>query len=243
MVKVQRNHYKYYDLILAFFASLLLISNIGAVKLISFHFGGLGHIITDGGAILFPLTYIFDDVLTEVYGYSFARRAIWMGFFVEILACLTFFLVQHAPPAAEWAGNQAAFETILGFVPRIVLASLIAYLFGEFLNSFVLAKLKIKTKGKQLWLRLIGSTVVGEAFDTTIFCLIAFGGILHGSEMLNYIAVGWIFKVSVEVILLPVTYRVIAFLKKAEEVDSYDVTTDFSPLHLMPEPAENRFKA
>lgn len=240
---VARNHYRYYDLILALFASLLLISNIGAVKLISFHFGGWGHIITDGGAILFPLTYIFDDILTEVYGYSFARRAIWMGFFVEILASITFFLVQHAPPATEWAANQGAFESILGFVPRIVLASLIAYLFGEFLNSFVLAKLKIRTKGKHLWLRLIGSTVVGEALDTTIFCLIAFGGILHGSEMLNYIAVGWIFKVGVEVVLLPVTYRVVAFLKKVEQVDGYDIKTNFSPLRLEVESAENRFKA
>lgn len=242
MVKTQRNNYKYYDLILAFFVGLLLISNISAVKLISFNFGNLGHLITDGGAILFPLTYIFSDILTEVYGYSFARRAIWTGFLLEAIAVITFFLVQNAPPAPEWINNQDAYRAILGFVPRIVGASLVAYIFGEFLNSFVLAKLKIKTRGKLLWLRLIGSTIVGEFFDTLIFCIIAFGGILHGSEMLNYIVVGWVFKVSVEVILLPITYKIIALLKRAERMDSYDIKTHFNPINIKLESPENRYK-
>lgn len=236
-----RQTYKYFDIIMASFVGFLLISNIAAVKLISFSFGSIGHIVTDGGAILFPLTYIFSDVLTEVYGFSYARRAIWMGFVMQFMAVMVFLLVGIAPSALEWAANQSSYQAILGFVPRIVGASLVAYLFGEFMNSIVLAKLKLKTGGKKLGLRLIGSTIIGEAFDTVIFCLIAFGGILHGSEMLNYILVGWIFKVGVEIVLLPVTYRVINFLKTSEQVDSYDTKTSFSPLSLHIKSTENRF--
>lgn len=243
MTKTLPSNFKYYDIVLALFVGLMLISNVSAVKLISFNFGDLGHIITDGGAILFPLTYIINDILTEVYGFTYARRAIWMGFFVQVIAVTTFFLVQRAPAAADWAVNQSSFDAIIGFVPRIVLASLVAYLFGEFFNSIILAKLKVVTRGKNLWFRLIGSTVVGEAFDTIVFCLIAFGGILHGSEMVNYIVVGWVFKVSVEVIFLPISYLVIDFLKRSEKVDSYDTQTDFNPLSLTTKSAENRFEA
>jgi len=214
---------KYFDIILASFVAALLISNIGAVKLISF-----GPIITDGGAILFPLTYIFGDVLTEVYGYAYARRAIWAGFAVMIVASIIFILVDAAPPAAEWH-NQAAFTSVLGFVPRIVFASLVAFLFGQFMNSFVLAKLKVRTKGNKLWLRLIGSTVVGELFDTTIFALIAFSGILGAWSMFKFILIGWIFKTCVEIVMLPVTYRIIDFLKQTERRDKYDKKTNFTP--------------
>lgn len=218
--------YRYYDLILAFFAAVLLISNLSATKLVAF-----GPIISDGGAVLFPLAYIFSDVLTEVYGYAYARRAIWTGFGVMLLAVAAFTIVRYLPGAAEYH-DQAAFEAVLGFFPRIVVASLAAYLVGEFLNSYVLAKLKIKTGGKKMWLRLIGSTIVGEMADTIVFCLIAFGGILTGQDMLIYITVGWLFKTGVEVVLLPVTYRVIDFLKKHEGVDAYDTKTDFSPAHI-----------
>lgn len=217
---------RYYDIILALFAAVLLISNLCATKLISF-----GWIITDGGAILFPLVYIFGDILTEVYGYKYARRAIWTGFSVMLLAIFAFTVVRYLPSAAEYT-DQAAFESVLGFFPRIVIASLCAYLIGEFLNSYILAKLKVKTQGKKLWLRLISSTVVGELFDTIIFCLIAFGGVLSGSDMLTYITVGWLFKTGVEIVLLPVTYRVISWLKKKEHLDSYDKDTNFNPLSL-----------
>lgn len=216
----------YYDIIIAIFAAVLLISNLSATKIIAF-----GPILTDGGAILFPLAYIFGDILTEVYGYRYARRAIWTGFAVMVLAVLAFTIVRFLPAAAEYH-DQAAFEAVLGFFPRIVIASLVAYLFGSFINSYVLAKLKIKTNGKSLWLRLISSTAVGELFDTTIFALIAFGGILVGWDMVIFILVGWLFKTGVEVILLPVTYPVIAWLKKREHVDAYDKKTDFTPLSI-----------
>jgi uncharacterized integral membrane protein (TIGR00697 family) len=218
--------FHYYDLILAFFAAILLISNLAATKLV-----GFGPIITDGGAVLFPLIYIFGDILTEVYGYKYARRAIWTGFGVMLLAVIAFTIVRYLPGAAEY-NDQAAFEAVLGFFPRIVLASLVAYLAGEFLNAYVLAKLKVWTAGKKMWLRLIGSTFVGQLADTVIFAVIAFGGILTGSDMLKFIAVGWLFKTGVEVVMLPLTYPVINFLKRREGVDTYDKKTNFSPAHL-----------
>jgi uncharacterized integral membrane protein (TIGR00697 family) len=218
--------FRYYDVVLAAFVGVLLISNIGAVKLID-----IGGIITDGGAVLFPLAYILGDVLTEVYGYKFARRAIWTGFAMAALMSLVILLVQITPPAEAW-GNQAAFESVLGFVPRIVLASLAGFLVGQFLNAIVLVKLKERTKGKQLWLRLIGSTVVGEFFDTLVFCTVAFAGILSGQEFLVYVAFGMLYKTIVEVIMLPITYRVIAFLKKREHQDSDDTKTDLTPFKI-----------
>ena len=217
---------RYYDIIIAVFAAVLLISNLCATKVIA-----IGPILTDGGAILFPFAYIFGDILTEVYGFRYARRAIWTGFGVMVLAVLCFTIVRYMPPAAEYH-DQAAFEAVLGFFPRIVIASLVAYLFGEFINSVILAKLKIKTKGKALWLRLISSTAVGELFDTTIFAFIAFGGIIMGWDMVIYILVGWLFKTGVEVVLLPVTYPVIAWLKKREGIDAYDKKTNFTPLSI-----------
>ena len=223
---MQKRQFIYYDLVLAAFASMLLISNLSATKLIAF-----GPIITDGGAVLFPLIYILNDVLTEVYGYKHARRAIWTGFAVMLLAVLSFTIVRYMPAAAEYT-DQEAFVKVLGFFPRIVLASLTAYLFGSFMNAFVLAKLKVRMGGKKLWVRLISSTVVGEFFDTVIFALIAFGGIITGWSMVVYILVGWGFKTAVEVVMLPVTYRVIAFLKRKEGVDVYDDKTDFTPLRL-----------
>lgn len=210
-----------FDLVVALFCSLLLISNVSAVKLIAFgpEVDVLGFpllpLITDGGALLFPLTYIFGDVLAEVYGFRSARRAIFIGFGVSVLASLTFLLVGIAPPAADWP-NQAAFDAILGFVPRIVVASLIGYMAGQLLNALVLIKLKERAPDGSLWSRLLGSTLVGEAADTTLFCIVAFGGIVTGGTLVNYILVGYVYKVLVEVLLLPVTYRVIALVKKHE---------------------------
>ncbi len=210
-----------FDLIVALFCSLLLISNVAAVKLIAFGpevelFGfPLLPLITDGGALLFPLTYIFGDVLAEVYGFRGARRAIFIGFGVSVLAALTFLLVGIAPPAADWP-NQEAFDAILGFVPRIVVASLIGYVAGQLLNALVLVKLKERAPDGSLWSRLLGSTLVGEAADTTLFCIVAFGGIVTGGTLVNYILVGYVYKVLVEILLLPVTYRIIALVKKHE---------------------------
>lgn len=203
---------------------MLLISNLAATKLVAF-----GSIITDGGAILFPLIYILNDVLTEVYGYKYARRAIWTGFGVMVIAVAAFTIVRYLPSAPEYTA-QASYEAVLGFFPRIVLASLAAYLIGSFLNSYVLAKLKLRTNGKKLWLRLIGSTAVGELFDTIVFGLVAFAGILGATDMVIFILVGWLFKTSVEVIMLPITYRVVSYLKRAENIDAYDKKTDFNPL-------------
>jgi uncharacterized integral membrane protein (TIGR00697 family) len=218
--------YKYYDIILASFAAALLISNLSATKLIAF-----GPIITDGGALLFPLVYIFGDVLTEVYGYKYARRAIWTGFGVMLIAVLAFTLVKYAP-AADAYTSQEAYNAILGFLPRIVLASLVAYLVGSFINAFILAKLKIRTNGKKLWLRLIGSTFVGQFFDTLVFGLVAFAGILSLKDLIIFLVVGWIFKTVVEILLLPVTYKIVSYLKKVEHVDANDAKTDFTPFKL-----------
>ena len=199
-----------YPVIVGVFVGLLLISNIGAVKLIEF-----GPIITDGGAFLFPLVYIAGDILSEVYGFKAARKAILIGFAMSILAALTFWLVQISPPAEAW-GNQEAFEAVLGFVPRIVLASVAGYLVGQLLNAWVLVKIKERTQEKALWLRLLGSTAVGEFADTIVFCTIAFYGIITGEEFLVYVAFGFAYKTLVEVVLLPVSYAVIGWVKRRE---------------------------
>ena len=209
-----------YPTLVGVFVGLLLISNIGAVKLIAF-----GPIITDGGAFLFPLVYVVGDVLSEVYGFRAARRAILLGFAMSLLAVVTFWLVQISPPAEAW-GNQESFEAILGFLPRIVLASLAGYLVGQLLNSYVLVWIKERTQEKALWLRLLGSTAIGELADTVVFCTIAFFGIITGTEFLVYVAVGFAYKVLVEVILLPVTYLVIDAVKRREP--SY-ATSDVLP--------------
>jgi len=199
-----------YGTVVGLFVGLLLISNVGAVKLIEF-----GPIITDGGAFLFPLVYIVGDVLSEVYGLRAANRAIFLGFLMAFLAALTFWIVQISPPAPGWE-NQAAFESVVGFVPRIVFASLCGFLVGQFLNAYVLIKIKERTSEKHLWARLIGSTIVGEFADTLVFCTIAFYGVITGGEFVNYVIVGYVYKTLLEVVLLPITYRVITFVKKRE---------------------------
>ncbi len=206
-----------YPIISAVFVALLVISNVGATKLIIF-----GPLIVDGGAFLFPLVYITGDVLSEVYGFKAARRTIFLGFAMAILSALTFYAIQLSPSAPGWE-NQAAFESILGFVPRIVLASVCGFLVGQLLNSYVLVKIKQRTQESALWFRLIGSTVVGEFADTLAFCTIAFYGILTGKDFLNYVIVGYVYKTLLEVVLLPITYRVIAWIKANEP--SYEVNT------------------
>jgi uncharacterized integral membrane protein (TIGR00697 family) len=210
----------WYPIIAALFCSILLISNIGATKIIDF-----GPIKTDGGAFLFPLAYILGDVLTEVFGFKAARRIIFTGFAVGILAGLTFWLIQISPAAQGWE-FQDSFENILGFVPQIVAASVIAFLAGQLSNSWTLVWIKKQTHGEKLWARLIGSTVVGEFVDTFVFTLIASLGRLSFEEFLNYLATGYIYKTLFEVVLLPITYRVIAAVKRHES--SLGLDSDFS---------------
>lgn len=216
-------HPRLFDLIVGLFCSLLLISNIGATKLIAFGpdwtVGGFPvlPIVTDGGALLFPLTYIFGDVLAEVYGLSRARRAILLGFAVAFLAAVTFWLVDLAPAAADYP-NSEAFHAVLGFVPRIVAASLVGYLAGQLLNATIVVRLKNRAQPGSLWWRLVSSTLVGELADTALFCTIAFGGIVTLGTLGNYIVVGYVYKVAVEVLLLPLTLRVIAWVKRYELV-------------------------
>ncbi|MBT3816864.1 MAG: queuosine precursor transporter [Candidatus Magasanikbacteria bacterium] len=216
--------YKHLDIITATFAVVLILSNITSAKIAS-----IGWLSFDGGTILFPLAYIFGDILTEVYGYAKARRVIWIGFAMNLLMVLTFWGVGALPEDSLW-GLQSSYDNILGFVPRIVLGSLVAYLVGEFVNSYILAKMKVKTGGKKLWARAIGSTVIGQFLDTTIFLLIAFAGILPWSLIGVIWITNYIFKILVEILLLPVTYKMVAWLKKEEDVDFYDTETNFKPV-------------
>jgi hypothetical protein len=199
-----------YTVLVTVFVALLVISNIAATKLIH-----VGPFITDGGAVLFPLVYVIGDVLSDVYGWRPTRRAIVLGFLMAGLAALTLLAVQLAPPAADWP-NQAAYEEVLGFGPRIVVASLCGFTVGQMLNSYVLVWIKARTLERSLWLRLMGSTVVGEVADTLVFCTIAFYGVIVGWPFVNYVLVGVAYKIAVEALMLPVTYRVIAAVKRRE---------------------------
>jgi uncharacterized integral membrane protein (TIGR00697 family) len=220
-----------YAVVVAVFCGLLLISNIAATKTITVvddlpQFLG-GGIFTDGGAFLFPLTYVLGDVLAEVYGLRHARRAIWVGFGLAALASLTFLVVGAAPPGPGYE-NQDAFVAVLGFVPRIVIASLCGYLAGQLLNAYVLVKIKDLTQERRMWVRLVGSTVVGEFADTVLFCIIAFVGVFPTwGSLISYTVTGYIYKVLIEVIFLPVTYAVIRAIKKREP--SYATRTPGAP--------------
>jgi uncharacterized integral membrane protein (TIGR00697 family) len=215
--------FKYYDIILGLFVAVLLISNVASSKVLD-----LGPFTFDGGTILFPISYIFGDILTEVYGYKRSRRVIWTGFFCAFLMSAVFMIVGKLPPAADW-GNQGAYDKILGLTPRIVLASLIAYFSGEFSNAYTLAKMKIFTKGRWLWSRTIGSTIIGEGIDTVLFVMIAFYGVLPRDLILTIMVSNYIFKVGFETLCTPLTYTVVGFLKSKEGVDTYDRDTNFNP--------------
>jgi len=215
--------FKYLSLITASFVTVLLVSNVASSKILV-----LGPFTFDGGTILFPLSYIFGDILTEVYGFARARRVIWTGFAMMILASLTFIAVGALPSAPDW-GGQAAYETILGLTPRIVAASILAYFCGEFLNSFVLAKLKIATAGRWLWLRTISSTLVGEGVDTVLFVVVAFWGVLPPALLATIIVSNYVFKVGIEALFTPVTYWLAGFLKRKEGIDHFDRDTRFNP--------------
>ncbi len=215
------------------FAVVLVISNIASTKLAVLTLGSWKPVF-DGGTFLFPLTYIFGDVLTEVYGYARSRRVIWFGMAMNLLASLVFALVGLLPTDPS-SPTKGAFETVLGFVPQIVLASLVAFFLGEFLNSYLLARLKVATAGRWLWTRTIGSTLVGEGADTLTFSFIAFGigaNALPSDVLWNVILTNYIYKVGLEIVLTPLTYAVVSFLKRAEGVDFYDRATNFNPFRL-----------
>jgi len=209
-----------YALIATMFTGILLISNVVAVKPIAFGSLAIGDLslplVFDGGVFLFPLAYILGDVLTEVYGLKASRRAILTAFGLAALASLTILAVQVMPPASGWE-NQAAFEAVLGFVPRIVLASLAGFLAGQLLNAWVMDVMHRRNSGRLLRVRLIASTLVGELADTVLFCTIAFAGIITGIDFVMYIFLGYIVKVLAEVVLLPITTRVIRVVRRAED--------------------------
>ena len=205
-----------FDIVAVFFVSFYLLSNIGATKLIGFDVF-THHFVADGGAILFPLTYILGDILSEVYGFSKAKRVILLGFTVQIIASITFYLVALAPSDADYE-NQEAFEAVLGFVPRIVFASIVGYVIGQLLNSYVMVWIKERFGTKHLWVRLITSSIVGEIVDTLIFCFIAWIGAASVGTIFNLAITGFIYKIMVEIVFLPVTYFVIKRVKKREGI-------------------------
>lgn len=211
------------------FVVVLLLSNIVAVKPVRLF--NLFQLDLDAGTLLFPISYIFGDVLVEVYGYARSRRVIWMGFGFNLIAALLFTTIVALPPSPEWQ-MQEAFASILGQTPRIVLGSLIAFWCGEFVNSYVMAKLKILTGGQHLWTRTISSTIVGQAVDTILFQTIAFAGVWDTSLLVRVIIWNYIAKVLYEALATPVTYAIVGFLKRAEQEDYYDYDTNFTPFSL-----------
>lgn len=220
--------FKHLDTITALFVTVLLISNVASTKIVAF-----GPFTFDGGTILFPLSYIFGDILTEVYGYARSRKVIWLGFGAALLMSATLMIVGALPPAPDWP-NQEAFDKILGLTPRIVAASLIAYFAGEFTNSYTLAKIKVWMNGLHLWVRTVSSTLVGQIVDTTLFVLIAFTGVEGFSSSLIWtlIVSNYVFKCGVEILFTPVTYWITGWLKQQEHEDYYDRDTDFNPFRL-----------
>ncbi|MFC1875066.1 queuosine precursor transporter [Chloroflexota bacterium] len=207
--------------IAAIFVTCLITANIIAVKVIS-----LGSVFLPAAIIVFPISYIFGDILTEVYGYRWARRVIWLGFLCNLIFVFFAWVGLKLPPASFWEG-QAAYKSILGYTPRLLVASFSGYLVGEFTNSFILAKMKIRTKGRWLWARTIGSTVVGQGLDTTVFIIIAFIGTTSFAPIM--ILYHWLAKTAIEVLATPLTYATVNFLKKKEGIDIYDYKTSFNP--------------
>ena len=227
MPQPSRPLYKYYDLVMALFVTILLCSNvIGAAKVATvwgFTFGA--------GVLFFPISYIFNDVLTEVYGYARARKVVWAGFGAILFASFMSWVIVTLPPAMGW-NDQQAYEAVFGQTPRIVFASLTAFFVGEFANSYVLAKMKVRTNGRHLWMRTIGSTIVGEAVDSIVFYPVAFLGVWDRSLVLQVMISNYTIKCAWEALITPVTYKVVNFLKRAEQEDYYDHKTNFTPFSI-----------
>ena len=223
----QSNGYSgWFVAIVALFITSLVVANIIAVKIVN-----VAGLLLPAGTIIFPISYICGDVLTEVYGYRRARQVIWLGFACNLLAVAAIWIAQVLPGATFWDA-QGAYVRILGFTPRLLVASFCAYLVGEFANSFVLARLKILTSGRMLWLRTISSTLVGEGLDSLIFISIAFWGIVPTEAITVTILTQWLFKSGYEALVTPITYAVVGFLKRREGVDTYDRDISFNPLRL-----------
>jgi uncharacterized integral membrane protein (TIGR00697 family) len=231
--------FRYYDLLVGGMVAVLLCSNlIGPAKVCTFTLPLIGALSFGAGNLFFPVSYIFGDVLTEVYGYARARRAIWAGFGGLLFASFMTWVILSMPPSPGEPFNtklQPALEVVFGGTWRIVLASMVAYWLGDFANSFVMAKMKIWTRGRMLWTRTIGSTLVGQGIDSVTFYPIAFAGIWEGQTILKVIAFNWTMKVAVEVVFTPLTYAVVGFLKRREGVDVYDSATRFTPFSLRDE--------
>jgi queuosine precursor transporter len=216
----------YFVLVVAVFITCLITANITAVKLVE-----VSGLVVPAAIIIFPVSYVLGDVLTEVYGYRRARLVIWLGFLCNLITVGAIWLGLVLPAASFWDG-QAAYERILGYTPRILAASFLAYLVGEFANAFVLAKMKIATRGRWLWTRTIGSTLVGQGLDSLVFITLAFVGTIPGPRLLSAIITQWLAKSAYEAAVTPLTYAAVNFLKRREGVDEYDYGTDFNPLSL-----------
>jgi uncharacterized integral membrane protein (TIGR00697 family) len=228
-------HFKYYDLIMAAFVCVLLCSNlIGAAKAAQLTLPVIGTVTFGADLFFFPISYIFGDILTEVYGYGRDRRVVWAGFGALLFSAFMAFVVVHLPPAQNdfMAAYQPHIDAVFGNTWRIVVGSMVAFACGSFANSFVLAKMKIATQGKYLWARIVGSTIVGQAFDTGVFFLIAFSGIWPNDQLFAVILTQYLFKTIWEAVMYPATAKVVAFLKRAEGVDFYDRETNFNPFSI-----------
>jgi uncharacterized integral membrane protein (TIGR00697 family) len=234
MVRIsEHRQYRYYDFVMAAYVCILLCSNlIGPVKETSFQVPLLGTVTFLAGVLFFPISYIFGDILTEVYGYARDRRVVWAGFAALAFASFMAAVIVHLPPSAASRATQPAVETIFGNTPRIVAASITAFLCGTFVNSYVLAKMKIWTLGRWLWTRVVGSTLCGELVDSMIFYFLAFYGIKPQNQLVALIFTQYALKSAWEILATPLTYRVVAFLKRAENEDYYDVGTNFTPFSL-----------
>jgi hypothetical protein len=228
--------FRYYDFIVAAMVSVVLCSNlIGPAKVCTLHLPLVGALTFGAGNLFFPVSYLLDDVLTEVYGYSGSRRAIWAGFFATAFASFMAWAIIAMPPSASEPFNvqlQPALVTVFGNTWRIAVASLVAFWIGDFANSWVLAKMKLLTQGRWLWTRTVGSTVVGEGLDSITFYPLAFAGIWTGETMLAVITFNWLLKVAIEVLATPITYAVVGFLKRSEGIDTFDTHTRFNPFAL-----------
>ena len=232
--ELAHRRFRYFDFVMAAFVAILLLSNvIGAGKIASVTFPGMDPWPFGAGILFFPLSYVIGDVLTEVYGFARARRCIWAGFVALIFMAFMSWVVVALPADASWKG-QAAYEAVFGQVPRIVFASIVAFWAGEFVNSVVLAKMKLWTKGKYLWTRTIGSTVAGQGVDSAFFYPLAFFGILDSATLLKVMLTQWVLKVAWEALLTPVTYAVVGWLKRREGFDVYDKATEFTPFSVGP---------
>jgi hypothetical protein len=220
---------RYFDFVMAAFVTILLLSNVlGAGKVAVIDLPGIGSWPFGAGILFFPIAYVIGDVLTEVYGYARARRCIWAGFCALLFMAFMAWIVVALPQAQSWVG-QEAYEQVFGQVPRIVLASIVAFWAGEFVNAYVLARMKVWTRGRHLWTRTIGSTVAGQGVDSLIFYPLAFYGTWDNSTLLTVLLTQWALKVAWEALLTPVTYAVVGFLKRREGIDVYDEGTDFTP--------------